>query len=51
MGVFGHAASRAACRGLPRVTVGVWLFCVAAMALAMWGVCVAVLLELGGASS
>lgn len=51
MGVFGHAVGRAATRSGPRVTVGVWLVCVAATSLAMWSACIAVLIELGGASA
>jgi hypothetical protein len=38
MAVIEHVFERAAERSLPRVTVGVWLFCVVASALAMWGV-------------
>jgi hypothetical protein len=51
MGVFLHAAGRGAIRSRPRLTIGVWLVCVAVAALAMWGACVAVLLELGGVST
>jgi hypothetical protein len=38
MAVVEHAAFRAAVRHRPgyRVNVGVWLFCVVTMALAMW---------------